>query len=81
MCIAPERRLTVTSGPQPVSPTREKRVVERPTTGVRSLSAMLRHIDGVLAGDEAARQLAVEVSAPTATIVAALQKACRPGRH
>ncbi|HTT92130.1 MAG TPA: Gfo/Idh/MocA family oxidoreductase [Acidimicrobiales bacterium] len=60
---------------------REKPVVERPTTDVRSFSAMLRHIHRVLAGDEAARQLAVEVSAPTATAVAALQKACRPGRH
>ena len=56
-------------------------MVERPTTDARSFSAMLRHIQRVLAGDEAPRHLAVEVSAPTATVIDALQQACRPGRH
>jgi predicted dehydrogenase len=59
----------------------EEPVVERPTSDARSFSAMLRHIHGVLAGDEAPRQLAVEVSAPTAIVVDALQQACRSGRH
>ena len=56
-------------------------VVERPTTDARSFSAMLGHIHGVLAGDEAPRQLAVELSAPTASVVDALQQACRPRRR
>jgi predicted dehydrogenase len=57
----------------------EEPVVERPTTDASSFSAMLGHIQRVLAGDEAPRHLAPEVSAPTAIVVAALQQACRPG--
>ena len=53
-------------------------VVERPTTDARSFSAMLRHIQGVLAGEEAPSHLAVEVSAPTATVIDRLQRACGP---
>ena len=59
----------------------EEPVVERPTTDARSFSAMLRHIQGVLAGDEAPRHLAVEVSAPTASVIDELQQACGPGRQ
>jgi predicted dehydrogenase len=58
----------------------EEPVVERPTTDARSFSAMLRHIQRVLAGVEAPRHLAAEVSAPTATVIDALQQACRPRR-
>jgi predicted dehydrogenase len=59
----------------------EEPVVERATTDARSFSAMLRHIQGVLAGDEAPRHLAVEVSAPTAIVIDRLQQACGPGRQ
>ncbi len=59
----------------------EEPVVERPTTDARSFSAMLRHIHRVLAGDEAPRRLAVDVSAPTANVIDAAQRACRPGRR
>jgi predicted dehydrogenase len=58
----------------------EEPVVERPTTDARSFTAMLRHIQRVLAGVEAPRHLAAEVSAPTATVIDALQQACRPRR-
>jgi predicted dehydrogenase len=64
-----------------VVPEGEDPVVEHPTTDARSFSAMLRHIHGSLAGDEAPRGLAAEVSAPTASVVDALQQACHPGRR
>jgi predicted dehydrogenase len=59
----------------------EEPVVEHPTTDARSFSAMLRHIQGVLAGDEAPRHLAVEVSPPTAIVIDRLQQACGPSRQ
>ena len=55
----------------------EEPAVEHPTTDARSFSAMLRHIQRVLAGDEAPRCLAVEVSAPTAIVIDALPAGMR----
>jgi predicted dehydrogenase len=51
---------------------------EAPTTDSHSFTAALRHIHRVLAGDEAPRHLAVDDSAPTARVLAALTQACRP---
>jgi predicted dehydrogenase len=50
-------------------------VTESPTVDARSFTAALRHVHGVLAGDEAPRHLAVTDSLPTATVLDALRAA------
>jgi predicted dehydrogenase len=52
-------------------------VVERPTSDLRSFTAALRHIDAVVRGEEAPRQLAAGSAGATARTLAALQDAAR----
>ena len=75
----PDQSIPSRAGRDPDSARRRQEpVVEHPTTDARSFSAMLRHIEGVLAGEEAPSHLAVEVSAPMATVVHRLQRHAGP---